>query len=187
MTTTPSYGLTLTLHTDPPLDDNNVRDIGRRVTDNIDGARIVMTSHGQGADDDAHLASWTVLAGSTDARGVAAALAELHRVALDAVHALGVMRVAVEELSATSDAELTRKARARERAQLVGVDEFCEMLARPGEAPLSRSRFYELVKATPGFPEPVRPGRWTRHQAEAAAAELRDRPGPGRPPLSGDG
>lgn len=173
----PSYALTVTAHVDPPLADDLT--LARRVTaEHLPGARPVMASGGDQADGP-HLASWTVLLDPTDSTPPHAALAALHAGLCDAVHAAG-SSFHLEELTAVTTEHLARQARTRERAQLVGVEELRSMLARDGEQRLGRTRLYELLHREDA-PKPVRPGKWTRHQAEAFAAVVKGRPGPGRP------
>jgi hypothetical protein len=64
------------------------------------------------------------------------------------------------------------------RAQVVGVDEFRELLGEPGK-PLSRQRLYEL-REQPDFPPAIARGVWHRGTAEHYA--LTRRRAGGRPP-----
>ena len=183
---TPNYGVTVSLAPATPIDAATVRTIARRIEDDLIAVRAVMTSHGL-HDDDTPLASWTALTGPVQPDDLGGVIAAVHDIATAGVRAAGVAEVVVHELSATSDEELTRKGRTRERAQLVGVDEFREMLARDGADRIGRTRFWELM-GLPEAPKAVARGKWTRHQAEAFAAAVASRPEAGRPrrPAAGE-
>ncbi len=76
-------------------------------------------------------------------------------------------QLTVEEVGVITVEELTRQARNR-RPDLVGVDEFREILAPAGQDTLSRQRFYQL-RDRPDFPRPIHRGIWLRHVAQEYA------------------
>lgn len=167
--------LAITFHLDPPVSGDVAYKCGQEVAEAIQGEGAMSSTD----DDNPGLIAWRIPVQAAPWTTHEDLLAALHRATLD--HMEGPSRtrhVRLEELSAVTVEELARQARNR-RPDLVGIDEFREILAPDGSDILSRQRFYQLQQR-PDFPRPLHRGIWIR-QIATDYARGRNRT-VGRPP-----
>lgn len=175
--------LTITVHVDPPLPDGDTAHrVGQQLANLLAGSGAA-TSHA--TDEAPDRITWMVPLEDEDAE-----LVDLLRAtdtfARDLLAREGARTVQVLALEAVDSGELQRRGEQRARGlDQVGIDEFRELLAPPGQERISRQRFYQL-RDRADFPQPVRRGLWQREVARQFADGRRRHPDPTPSPVVDD-